>query len=63
MNGTDIGSVSQTLSPGTQYVVTFFITAGKPNAGPSIKHLQAIFGGTTFNTTFDDTGLNDADIG
>jgi choice-of-anchor C domain-containing protein len=65
MNGTDAGSIFQDLAttPGSSYNLSFSL-AGNPAGGPTIKHLQVFWNGTSQGIfTFDTTGKSFGNMG
>jgi choice-of-anchor C domain-containing protein len=66
MNGLAAGALSQTITgliPGQNYVVSFDL-AGNPDAGPTVKTLNAItVSAGSFSFTFDTTGSTRSDMG
>ena len=65
LNGLDPGTMMQTVSglaPGQHYELSFLL-AGNPEAGPTVKTLQASVGTFFQNYTFDITGATTAHLG
>ena len=61
----DVGAISQSVSvvPGQSYLLDFWM-AGNPDAGPTIKQMDVLWGGSSLGTlTFDITGKSPADMG
>src|SRR5262245_35182739 len=63
LNGTGPGGVEQSFatSPGSTYLVTFFL-AGDPSCGPAVKTVQVSAAGQSASFAFDTTGASLVDL-